>query len=329
MSINTKIPGEVFPSKKESQGYIDDLGKKPRFQLEELLERQKKILANKKFISKLPDKGEKIIRFHDKIVKELERRNEVEEAANLLSRLNIASEGKAAMSKLEWTGKYKDDKDDDMTKIVELDSDDEEDPLKILAQPTGTGVHKKKIIHLAPEESLIKPEDIAEIETFKTDPLDVEHVKYIVDKVEKAQETIKRERAFKPYKTTRSNVHDPEKEKRRKLHKNWEVTAATPPLIVHEAAKVLKLNESLKLQKEQIEKLQEIQAKHAVERLATQMGMYSIDPTPRNVDNYRSRDTNGLLSSSSSDDEEEQEVHDEEDNDRSGTVVFTVDSIES
>lgn len=47
MSINTKIPGEVFPSKKESQGYIDDLGKKPRFQLEELLERQKKILANK------------------------------------------------------------------------------------------------------------------------------------------------------------------------------------------------------------------------------------------------------------------------------------------
>lgn len=59
------------------------------------------------------------------------------------------------------------------------------------------------------------------------------------------------------------------------------------------------------------------------------MGMYGIDPAPRNVDNYRSRDANGLLSSSSSDDEEEQEVHDEEDNDRSGTVVFTVDSIES
>lgn len=55
----------------------------------------------------------------------------MEEAANLLSRLNIASEGKAAMSKLEWTGKYN---DEDTTKIVELDSDDEEDPLKILAQ---------------------------------------------------------------------------------------------------------------------------------------------------------------------------------------------------
>lgn len=63
---------------------------------------------------------------------ELEHRNQVEEAANLLSRFNIAFEGKAAMSKLEWTGKY--NKDDDTTKIIELDSDDEEDPLKILAQ---------------------------------------------------------------------------------------------------------------------------------------------------------------------------------------------------
>lgn len=324
-----KIPGDVYHSRTESQGYIDDLGKRQKFELEELLERQKRILANKKFVSRLPDKGEKIISFHDKILKELEHRNEVEEAANVLSRLNIASEGKAAMSKLEWTGKYNDKEDGD-TKIVELDSDDEEDPLKLLAQPTGAGVHKKKIIHIAPEESLIKPEDIAEIETFETDPLDVEHVKYIVDKVEKAQETNKRE-SFKPYKTTRSNVHDPMKEKQRKLHKNWEVTAATPPLIAHGPAKVLTLNESLTLQKEQTEKLQEIQAKHAVERLTNQIGLlHDINPTPRNVHNYRSQYTNGLLSSSSSsDDEEENEVHDEEDNDRSGTVVFTVDSIES
>jgi len=87
----------------------------------------------RKFISRLPDKGEKIISFHDKILKEIEHRNEIEETASILSRLNIASEGKVAMSKLEWTGKY-DEKDDENTKIVELDSDDEEDPLKILAQ---------------------------------------------------------------------------------------------------------------------------------------------------------------------------------------------------
>lgn len=107
---------------------------------------------------------------------------------------------------------------------------------------------------MAPEKSLIKPEDLVEIESFKTDRVDVDHVKYIVDKVEKAQEIKKRE-PYKPYKTTKSEVHDPIKEKQRKKHKNWEVTAATPPPIVHEAAKMLSLNESLRLQKEQTERL--------------------------------------------------------------------------
>lgn len=58
----------------------------------------------------------------------------MEEAANSLSRLNIASEGKAAMSELEWTGKYDDKNGESTTKIIELDNDDEDNPLKILAQ---------------------------------------------------------------------------------------------------------------------------------------------------------------------------------------------------
>lgn len=86
------------------------------------------------FISKLPDKGKKIASFRDKLLKELEYRNEVETAANLLSQFNIASIGKAAMTKLEWTGKSNNKNDENTTKIVELDSDDEKDPLKILAQ---------------------------------------------------------------------------------------------------------------------------------------------------------------------------------------------------
>lgn len=117
-------------------------------------------------------------------------------------------------------------------------------------------MHKKKIVHVLTEESLIKPEDLVEIESFKRNS-DVEHVKYIIDKVEKVQETKSKE-PFRPYKTTKSNVHDPMKEKQRKQHKNWEVTAATPPLIVHGAAKLLDLKKSLRLQKEQKEKLQVI-----------------------------------------------------------------------
>lgn len=108
------------------------------------------------------------------------------------------------------------------------------------------------------EDSLIKTEDLVEIESFKKNPSDVEYIKYIIDKVEKTQENNKSKESFKPYKTTKSNVHDPMKEKQRKRHKNWEVTAATPPLIVHGAAKLLNLKESLILQKEQTEKLQVI-----------------------------------------------------------------------
>lgn len=47
-NVIKKIPGDIPPpSKKENQGYINDLEKKQKFELEELLERQNKILANK------------------------------------------------------------------------------------------------------------------------------------------------------------------------------------------------------------------------------------------------------------------------------------------
>lgn len=77
-------------------------------------------------------------------------------------------------------------------------------------------------------------------------------MRYILDKVENNESNNKRE-PFKPFKTTKSNVHDVEKEKLRdksKVNKFWEVTAATPPTVVHGAAKKIDIKESIKLQKE-------------------------------------------------------------------------------
>ena len=112
------------------------------------------------------------------------------------------------------------------------------------------------MIILPPEEKLIKPEDLEEIDSFNsTDPSDIEHVKYIVNLVESSEKEKRREK-FMPYKTTKSNVHDPMKEKLRKKDKHWEITAATPPPIVHGAVQSLSLKESLTLQKEQAQKLQ-------------------------------------------------------------------------
>lgn len=49
--------------------------------------------------------------------------------------------------------------------------------------------------------------------------------------------------------------------------------------------------------------------------------------SPENIHTYLRDEKES--DSFSSEDEEENEVHDEEDNDKRGTVVFTVDSIES
>lgn len=70
---------------------------------------------------------------------------------------------------------------------------------------------------------------------------------------------------------------------------------------------------------------QEIQAKHAAERLVEQLGLHNT--SPENIHTYLRDEKES--DSFSSEDEEENEVHDEKDNDKRGTVVFTVDSIES
>lgn len=74
---------------------------------------------------------------------------------------------------------------------------------------------------------------------------------------------------------------------------------------------------------------QEIQAKHAAERLGLHLGAHKIGDLPRIPPNYRAYHVEKSDSSSSADEENYPEVHDEEDHDKQGTVVFTVDTIET
>lgn len=178
------------------------------------------------------------------------------------------------MNELEWTGKIDENKNDNDIVIVESD-DEDQDPIKIIAevilfykiikqcfqfiinfQSAGAGFHKKKIIHLPPEERLITDKDLEEIDSFKNEEESSGHVKHILNKIEVAKANCQgKKESFKPYQTTKSNVHDPEKEKLRKKNKYWENTSATPPLTIHGRVKELSLNESLKLQTQQTEKL--------------------------------------------------------------------------
>ncbi|KAF7989578.1 hypothetical protein HCN44_008252 [Aphidius gifuensis] len=129
----TEAVSHTSVMKKESQGYIDNLKNKNKTELQDLLERQNKLLANTFFIKKLPDKGERIKKFKDKLIEELSERNDIDNAANLLSRLNIAIEGKEKMNELEWTGTIDDNKNNNDIVIVESD-DEDKDPIKIIAE---------------------------------------------------------------------------------------------------------------------------------------------------------------------------------------------------
>lgn len=182
---------------------------------------------------------------YDRIVQELHKKDVVEEAARLFSDLNISSKGSKFVTNLEWTGDLKATLQEDLQHV---EDEEETDPLRIIAQAR----EKKKIVRVEPPiESLITAEDLKDMEevlNLSTDSnsshLD-SHATYLCGMGDQSPNSTRIK--FKPYQTTTSNVHDPQKEIL-KVFKHSEVTAATPPLLRHPGVKMLSLHDSLELQ---------------------------------------------------------------------------------
>lgn len=209
----------------------------------------------RKRLSKLPDKGKRIIDLHEKVSKEIVARNDIEKAAQLFSNLNIATEGIKQMTKMEWNGKYEPNSNDVQT-VLDSDDDDETDPLKIIAQSQDM---KKKIKVIKPERKLITDADLEEI---KLSSIDNRKEEYLAtkDSIQLEPHAIhlcdieshhENRNKYLPYKTTKTNVHSTEAEKSRKTGKHWEITAATPPPIRNREVKELSIQESIDIQKKQ------------------------------------------------------------------------------
>ncbi|XP_058455906.1 uncharacterized protein LOC131433106 [Malaya genurostris] len=301
--ILTRVPGDITRvTDKEKQGYIQDLTKLTRTELLDLKNRQEMLLANKRRISKLPDKGAKIQKFYEQILNQLDIYKRVDQAAELFSDLNIASVGKKSMTKMEWNGKYS--KNVESETLIDSDDDYEDssiDPLKLLAQSTATN---KKIVVLKPEQSLITEQDLKDIEELNHEKLHyadanlievdfkqtAEKFGTVLKQLQKTKNSNKAEdenfdayaikfcqkelnsdpkKKYLPFKTTRTNVHDPEKEKQRYLqHANiWENTAATPPLNTHGPAQILTLEDSIRIQAEKNKSLEQLMHRYTEERL--------------------------------------------------------------
>uniref|UniRef100_A0A034VF17 Uncharacterized protein n=1 Tax=Bactrocera dorsalis TaxID=27457 RepID=A0A034VF17_BACDO len=160
-----RIPA-VAPTIKQDNA-VRDLTKLSRLELLDLKERQSKLLANKANLKRLPDKGKRIEDFYNKVIEELDRRNNIDEAANMFSELNIVSKGEDVLNRLEWNGHLNGEQNGDPTDDI-LDSDDkaELDPLRVIAQCT---MHERRTKILPPEPKLITEDDLAEIESFKAE----------------------------------------------------------------------------------------------------------------------------------------------------------------
>lgn len=205
-------------------------------------------------LKSLHDKGNRIKCLYERILVEIENRDELNKASEQFSTLNIAATGKEAITNMEWHGKYESivKKED----VIANDDPDETDPLKLLAQSR----HPTKVIKAAEietEESLITPADIQEIQSFqeeqklnsKLEP----HAIYMCS-IEKRHSSEVHKEKFLPHKTTTSNVHSVQKEKKRQLAggKHWENTAATPPVLRNGQVVALSLKDSIDNQRRQI-----------------------------------------------------------------------------
>lgn len=76
----------------------------------------------------------------------MKKLDESEKLCELLERLNV--NGKDGLDKLEWTGNcapgYSTTRNENKDINVEIDDEDDLDPLKILVSHSGAGFHKKQ-----------------------------------------------------------------------------------------------------------------------------------------------------------------------------------------
>jgi hypothetical protein len=132
---------------------------------------------------------------------------------------------------------------------------------------------------------------------------------------------------FLPHKTTKSNVHDPEKEKIRKQNKYWENTAATPPLIQHCSAKLLTLSESIEIEKNQRSKLLQIANEQASERLVAKQSRttkYNEMVQAENFVDFRCAEQISEASTDSDDADDDDNDNDDDDINEKGGIIFPV-----
>ncbi|VVC26934.1 DNA-directed RNA polymerase II subunit GRINL1 [Cinara cedri] len=141
-------------------------------ELQELLERQNKIINNKRFVDGLPDKGEKLKHFRAQLEIELDKHQIHKKLCEDMCLLNI---GKDQLDTLEWTGKH-------IPSTLQMNTqpnvnNSDEDVLKMFVSHSGI-CQDKIIIKEIPEKPLIKPSDLIDEVSLDKSKLYIESQKF-------------------------------------------------------------------------------------------------------------------------------------------------------
>lgn len=177
-------------------------------------------------------------------------KNEIESATNFLESLNL---GEKDIDNLEWKGSD--------NKKYDLDSDDDEDPIAILASNTK---NKKILRRLSINDQIITEDDLKEAEEIVKGVLQLDPVlERIVtnENMDPSKRFLPHKPRFKSASWSEDSLSD---DGFKKIRDN---SAATPPVHVH-GAKLLSLRESIEAEHTHHLKMKELQEKQAAERLA-------------------------------------------------------------
>lgn len=246
-----KVPGEVPAVGKmsfEIARLREEIKTKTVPQLQEIVERQERILSNSALVKKLPDKGEKARRTKEMVENLIKDKDKVDGLEKEMEKMKIDTE------KMEWKGNLVLDSDDD--------SDPEDDgmtrnPLSVLAQGIVPPVFSRaKVSEEEPTATLSGLEIYAVKEAEKVDNIKIKD-NFVPFKAVKSNEVDEdTKKTLMKMNDVLSSAEKPklsnfEKRKQDKRIQKPKTPAIPLPQAYNCATKQLSLTESLKLQQDQ------------------------------------------------------------------------------
>ncbi|XP_072236635.1 protein GRINL1A [Leuresthes tenuis] len=326
-------------SRTERQGQVGDLRNQSKEELQELLLRQEKILSNKRLLQTLPDKGQKIRDFAEKVRLAVEQHSEEERRQSLVSaaKAEFQSKYQQAFASQQCTistalAPSRQDRNSEDAAGGAVQERETSAVSANLQQNTSLGNQQDQFVSSAtsvePMEAFLNSDETEEGELVEAldrvtlsqtrtgeskqqlnnrpidkyflqqQPPKKPHYVSVLEKTEAS--SAPRKQKFKPNQLPHRNDVSPSDslsqssgsasplsaQARREQDKKHldDITAARLPPLHHDPAKLLCLEESAVLLREQTKKQQELQAKLAAQKLSEglkiSMGSYTPDGGP-------------------------------------------------